>query len=70
MTTKVGDIRKGEGVYGFRRAFVIAGAESLIMGLWKVANAITRGLIGDGVITGICNQVKGELMLFAKSTSY
>jgi CHAT domain-containing protein/Tfp pilus assembly protein PilF len=31
-----GDIRLGQGVYGLRRALMIAGAESLVTSLWKV----------------------------------
>jgi CHAT domain-containing protein/Flp pilus assembly protein TadD len=43
--TALGQIRTGEGVYGLRRAFVLAGARNLVMSLWPVSDKITRDLM-------------------------
>ena len=43
--TGVGEARRGDGVYGLRRALVMAGAESQLMTLWQVSDLATRDLM-------------------------
>ena len=43
--TGVGEVKTGEGVYGLRRALMLAGAESQMMSLWPVSDRSTRDLM-------------------------
>ncbi len=45
--TGIGEIKNGEGVYGLRRAFVLAGVRTQVVSLWKVDDKATKDFMVD-----------------------
>jgi CHAT domain-containing protein len=45
--TGLGAVASGDGVYGLRRALVLAGTASQVVSLWNIANAPIRALMRD-----------------------
>ena len=53
-----GAIRTGQGVYGLRRSFFSAGAETLVTSLWRVADGETSELMAS--TTSACPKEAAE----------
>jgi len=60
--TGLGEVKSGDGVYGLRRAFVIAGTESLMMSLWPVSDLSTRSLMIDYYKGLVQNEGRSEAL--------
>jgi CHAT domain-containing protein/tetratricopeptide (TPR) repeat protein len=60
--TGLGEVRRGEGVFGFRRAFVLAGAKTLVMSLWKVPDEQTQELMEEFYRRILTGQPRAEAL--------
>jgi CHAT domain-containing protein len=45
--TGVGDVKRGEGVFGLKRSFILSGAKTVVMSLWSVPSKETAELMTD-----------------------
>jgi CHAT domain-containing protein len=75
--TGLGEVKNGDGVYGLRRALVLAGAESQMMSLWPVSDRSTSDLMVGYYKALIQGQGRGEalrqvqlLMLHGRSRAH
>ena len=64
--TALGDIYTAEGVYGLQRGFKLAGANSILMSLWKVDDAATRMLMTEFYRNLLNGMSKRESLLKAQ----
>jgi CHAT domain-containing protein len=60
--TGIGNIANGEGVYGLRRAFVLAGAASQLTSLWQVSDAGTKDLMVQYYDRLLANQGRSDAL--------
>jgi CHAT domain-containing protein/tetratricopeptide (TPR) repeat protein len=49
--TGLGDVEQGEGVYGLRRAFQVAGVRTVVSALWQVPDKTTGGMMEKMYVT-------------------
>jgi CHAT domain-containing protein/tetratricopeptide (TPR) repeat protein len=64
--TGLGEIHVGEGVFGLRRAFAVAGTKTLVMSLWKVPDAQTQELMVDFYSRILRGEGRAEALLQAQ----
>ncbi len=65
-STGRGEIQNGEGVFGLRRAFAMAGAQSLVLSLWDVDDDATRALMVAFYTNLLAGSSRAEALRAAK----
>ncbi|WP_258104465.1 CHAT domain-containing tetratricopeptide repeat protein [Marinoscillum sp. MHG1-6] len=63
-----GEIEQGEGVFGLQRSFLVAGADAMIMSLFKVSDEVTQKLMVEFYKNWISGQSKREAFNLAQQT--
>ena len=61
-----GEIKSGEGVYGLQRSFLVAGADNVVMTLFKVNDEITQELMNDFYSHWLAGESKRDAFQAAK----
>ncbi|MBI4823416.1 MAG: CHAT domain-containing protein [Nitrospirae bacterium] len=64
--TGTGDVKKGEGVFGLKRAFILAGAKTLLMSLWSVPSKETKDIMIEFYTSMAKGKTKAEALREAK----
>jgi CHAT domain-containing protein len=64
--TGLGEVQLGEGVYGLQRSFLVAGAGSIVMSLFKVSDDVTNELMSSFYKKWISGTDKRKAFLEAK----
>jgi len=60
--TGIGNVANGEGVYGLRRALVLAGAASQLTSLWQVSDEGTKNLMVQYYDRLLANQGRSDAL--------
>lgn len=60
--TGIGEVKNGDGVYGLRRAFVLAGSETQVMSLWSVSDQGTKELMVEYYKRLLRGEGRGEAL--------